>query len=407
MKDSSTDRDIRGIAVLLAAMAMIGPFAIDTYLPSLHDIGESLGATPLEVQQTLTAYLSMFSLMSLWHGAISDAVGRRRVVLVSLTIFMFACAASTFAARIEHLWLLRGVQGLSAGAGVIVSRAIVRDLFQGPAAQRLMSHITMMFAIAPAIAPVIGGYLQSGFGWRSIFVFMALMAAALLFACWRRLPETLPVERRQSLHPAYLLRSYWRIMSSPLFLAASLSMTCLFAGFFIYIMSAPEFLIGHLGLPETAFLWLFGPAMSGMVTGAWLSGKAAGRLPPQRTVLCGYLLVGLAALTNLGINLMWPPSLPLSILPIPLYTLGMALTMPTLTLMALDHFPEQRGMAASCQMFIQSIGNSLIAGLLAPIAWQSTLGLASAMGLLALLAALATTGYFTLERRYATGTSGV
>lgn len=391
-------RDIRGIAVLLAALTMIGPFAIDTYLPSLHDIGESLHATPLEVQQTLTAYLFMFSLMSLWHGAISDALGRRRVILASLAIFTLASATSLFATRIGHLWLLRGIQGFSAGAGVILSRAIVRDLFHGPAAQRMMSHMTMMFAIAPAAAPVIGGHLQASFGWRSVFAFMMLLAAALLFACWRHLPETLPIEQRQPLTPRHLLRTYWRIMTSPVFLAASLGLTCIFSGFFIYIMSAPAFLVRHLGVAETAFLWLFGPAMSGMLCGAWLSGKAAGRIPLHRTILYGYLLVGLAALLNLGLNLAWPPSLPLSILPIPIYTLGMALIMPSLTLLALDHFPQQRGTAASCQNFIQSMGSSLVAGLIAPIAWQSTIGLAVAMGTAAALAALATTAYFAMVR---------
>ena len=143
--------------------------AIDTYLPSFADIGASLSATPIEVQQTLTAYMLPFALMSLWHGAIADALGRRRVLLVSLALFALASAGCVFATRIEHLWVLRALQGISAGAGIVVSRAIVRDLYDGPEAQRLMSHISMMFALAPAIAPVIGGRLQQWFGWQSVF----------------------------------------------------------------------------------------------------------------------------------------------------------------------------------------------------------------------------------------------
>ena len=276
----------------------------------------------------------------------------------------------------------------------------MRDLFQGAAAQRLMSQITMMFAIAPAIAPLIGGYLQTWFGWRSVFVFLALMASALLFACWHHLPETLPVERRQSLHPAYLGRAYRKVMTSPVFLSASAALSFNFAGYFIYIMSAPAFLIVHLGVPETAFLWLFGPAMGGLVLGAWLSGRLAGKIRPQKTILYGYLVMGLAALLNVGVNLVIPPGLS-SILPIPLYTLGMSLTMPSLTLMTLERFPAQRGLAASCQMFIQSLNNSLIAGVIAPIAWQSTLSLSCAMGGLMLLGAIAATLHFWLIRRQA------
>ena len=159
-----------GVAVLLAFLAAIGPFAIDTYLPSFHDIGTSLHATPLQVQQTLSFYLLPFAVMALWHGAISDALGRRRVVLVSLALFALASFGCVFATRIEHLWLMRALQGITAGAGIVISRAIVRDLFDGPAAQRLMSRISMMFALAPIIAPLIGGYLQEWFGWRSVFL---------------------------------------------------------------------------------------------------------------------------------------------------------------------------------------------------------------------------------------------
>jgi DHA1 family bicyclomycin/chloramphenicol resistance-like MFS transporter len=121
----------RGMICLLAALAALGPFSIDTYLPSFHDIGTSLGATPLQVQQTLSAYLLPFALMTLWHGAISDALGRRRVILTTVALFALASAGCMFATRIEHLWLLRALQGMTAGAGMVVCRAIVRDLYDG------------------------------------------------------------------------------------------------------------------------------------------------------------------------------------------------------------------------------------------------------------------------------------
>ena len=378
----------RGIALLLASLASLGPFSIDTYLPSFHDIGVSLHATPLEVQQTLTAYLLSFAIMALWHGAIADALGRRRVILVTLTLFGLASACCVFATRIEHLWILRALQGMSAGAGIVISRAIVRDLFDGPAAQRLMSHITMMFAIAPAIAPVIGGRLQFWFGWRSVFVFMVLMTLTLWLACWRLLPETLPVERRQSLHGGYLARTYWKVLTSPVFPLACGGLAFNFAGFFIYVLSAPEFLMTHLGVAETGFLWLFGPAMTGLLAGSWLSGRFAGKISLRHTMLRGYVVMGGAVLLNIAINLLLPPSLPWSVLPIPFYTLGMSLVMPSLTLLSLDPFPDQRGLASSCQMFLQSIFNGLVAGVIAPALWGSTRTLAFGMGGLMLLGAI-------------------
>ena len=380
---SSSTPPPRGIALLLAGLSALGPFAIDTYLPSFADIGASLSATPIEVQQTLTAYLLPFAVMALWHGAISDALGRRRVVLVALACFALAMVGCLFATRIEHLWVLRALQGVTAGAGIVVSRAIVRDLFDGPEAHRLMSHITMMFAFAPALAPVIGGQLQALFGWRSVFAFLVLFSGAVWLACYRLLPETLPPEKRQPLHPGYLARTYTRVLTSPTFLSACGGLAFNFVGFFIYVMSAPVFLMRHLGVPETGFLWLFGPAMAGLMSGAWVSGRLAGHRSLRQTVAFGYAVMGGAALFNLILSFALPPGLPWSVLPIFCYTFGMSLAMPCLTLMALDQFPAQRGLAASCQMFLQASINSLAAGVLAPLLWDSTRTLA--LGMLALM----------------------
>jgi DHA1 family bicyclomycin/chloramphenicol resistance-like MFS transporter len=387
----------RGIALLLAALGAIGPFTIDTYLPAVHDITDTFQASSLQVQQTLTAYLFMFSIMSLWHGAISDAVGRRKVILVTLGLYTLSSIGCVFAARIGDLWLLRGLQGFSACASVVVSRAIVRDLFNGAQAQRLMSHIAMMFAIAPTIAPVIGGQLQNLFGWRSIFVFMVLLGSALSFSCWKWLPETLPQERRQSLHPVYLGKAYWKVMTSPVFLFACGGMAFNFGGYFLYIMSAPMFLMRHLGVAETGFLWMFGPAMLGLLMGSWWSGRLAGKLSPQRTILRGYQLTSIAVVFNLALNLAAPPSLPWSILPIFLYNLATSLTIPSLTLLALDCFPEQRGLASSCQMFLQSMCNVVVAGMIAPLAWGSALSLSIGMACMALTGAACAWRHYRLS----------
>ena len=380
----------RGIALLLASLSALGPFSIDTYLPSFHDIGASLHATPIEVQQTLSAYLLAFAVMTLWHGALSDRFGRRGIILWALALFGLASAGCAAATGIGQLWLWRALQGITAGAGIVIARAIVRDLYDGAAAQRLMAHITMMFALAPAVAPVIGGWLQAWFGWRSVFAFLVMATAALWIACWVLLPETLPPGRRQSLHPAYLGRTYVRVLTSPPFLFASAALALNFCGFFIYVLSAPVFLMHHLGVPETGFLWLFGPAMSGLMLGSGIASHLAGKRTAAATIAAGYAVMAVAALLNLGIALVWPPGLPWSVAPLFVYTLGMSLAMPNLTLFALDPFPEQRGMAASCQTFLQSGFNSLVAGLVAPAIWDSTLTLAAAMAVFLCFGGMAT-----------------
>ena len=370
---------VRGMALLLAALSAIGPFSIDTYLPSFHDIAAELGASQIEVQQTLSVYLLAFAVMTLWQGAISDRFGRRNVILIALAFFGIASVGCTLATNIGQLWFWRAIQGATAGTGVVVGRAIVRDLFDGAAAQRLMAQITMMFALAPAIAPVIGGWLQTLFGWRSVFAFLVLSTAVLWLTCWKLLPETLAPERRQSLHPAYLGKTYWKVMTSPPFLLACGAISLNFGGFFVYVLSAPVFLMTHLGISETGFLWLFGPAMGGLTFGSWLSGRFAGKISISQTIVRGYLFMGIAAAFNLGLNFALPPGLPWSVMPLFIYTTGMALSMPSLTIMALDPFAEQRGLAASCQTFFQSAFNSITAALIAPALWGSTLSLAWGM----------------------------
>ena len=385
--------------MLLAGLSSLGPFSIDAYLPSFPEIGQQLGASPLEVQQTLSAFLLSFSAMTLWHGAIADRFGRRRVILAALALFAFASGGCALASSIGQLWFWRGMQGISAGAGIVIGRAIVRDLFDGPEAQRLMSQITMMFAFAPAAAPVIGGWLHVGFGWRSVFLFLVLSTVALWLACWFWLPETLPPERRQSLHPAYLWRTYARVLSSPPFLLACAAISLNFCGFFIYVLSSPVFLMRHLGLPETAFLWLFGPAMCGLVCGSWISGRIAGKLSRARGILLGYGIMSCAALINLTLNLTLPAGIPWSVLPLFIYTSGMSIAMPALTLFALDPFPAQRGLAASCQTFFQSGFNGLVAALIAPLLWGSTLSLAAGMCGFLLAGGMAALGHRRLHPR--------
>ena len=250
----------RGLALLLAALSAIGPFAIDTYLPSFPDIAARLQATPLEVQQTLSAYLFAFAAMTLWHGAIADRFGRRRVILIALGLFALASLGCAFATSIGQLWFWRGLQGVTAGAGIIISRAIVRDLYDGAPAQRLMANISMMFALAPALAPLIGGWLQATWGWRSVFGFLVVASGLLLLLCMYHLQETLPPEKRQSLRPAYLLGAYRKIFSSPPFLFACAALSLNFNGFFLYVLSAPVFLMRHRTCRKLPFSGCSAPA---------------------------------------------------------------------------------------------------------------------------------------------------
>ncbi len=371
-------------AALLAAFSALGPFSIDAYLPAFAGIQTSLDATPLEIQQTLSAYLFAFGLMFLFHGALSDSFGRRPVILVALAIYTIASIGAALAASVHALIAWRIVQGLSVGAGMVVGRAMIRDLFGPEDAQRLMSVVTLFFGLAPAVAPVIGGWLFVGLGWRSVFWFLAGLGVLLVGVGWRYLPETHGVASRQPFHPVALLKGYEEVGIHARFLLLSLPAGFNFNAFFLYIVSAPVFLGEHLRLGPQEYAWLFLPCILGIMAGAYFSGRAAGRHSPAETVKRAYAFMVTAASVNLAYAFAMPPSIPWAVVPIMVYGIGFAMAMPSISLITLDLFPTRRGMAASLQGFVSGMVNTLTAGIIAPALFHDTRWLA--IGMAAMLA---------------------
>jgi MFS transporter, DHA1 family, multidrug resistance protein len=375
------------LVVLIAALAMLGPFSVDAYLPAFPDIGRDLGVPPLAVQQTLSAFLFAYAFMMLWHGALSDALGRRPIVIISLVVYAVATLGCAISGNIQSLWLFRALQGVTAGAGLVVGRAIIRDKFHGAEAQRLMSQITLVFAAAPALAPVVGGVLLNTLGWRSIFWLLLALVIALLLWSIKQLPETLPPNARQSLDPRSQWKNYTSVLRHPDFLLLAMIPTLNFAAFFVYIASAPLFLIDLLGVSSYGFAWLFLPMISGVMIGALVSGRIAGLVSPGRTVRMGYMLM----FTGVGLELAaaWfvAPSVPWHVFPIMIYTMGSSIVMPTVTLLLLDLFPTMRGLASSLQGFLHFALAALNAGTIAPFLAHSLKALASGMAGFTLLSA--------------------
>ncbi|MEW6707221.1 MAG: multidrug effflux MFS transporter [Pseudomonadota bacterium] len=366
------------LAFLLACLGMLGPFSIDTYLPAFTGIARSLEATPVQMQQTLSAYLFGFAVMNLFHGALSDSFGRRPVVLWGMAVFTLASIGSALSQSIGQLVLMRALQGMSAGAGIVVSRAIIRDMFPPADAQRVMSQVTIYFGIAPAIAPMVGGFLYVHVDWHAIFWFLALVGAALWVANWRLLPETLHATQRQSFHPKPLLKGYWQLGSSPRFLMLALASGIPFNGMFLYVLSAPVFLGEHLQLAPQQFFWFFCLTIGGIMGGAYFSGRLAGKIKPKHQIRHGFLIMLLVSLANLALNLLLEPSPWWALFPIAIFAFGWALMVPVVTLMVLDLAPDRRGMASSLQAFVGSMANGFVAGVISPLVMHSTVALATA-----------------------------
>jgi DHA1 family bicyclomycin/chloramphenicol resistance-like MFS transporter len=326
--------------------------------------------------------------MNLFHGAISDSVGRRPVVLAGMAVFGLASAGCALSGSIGELVLWRTLQGMSAGAGVVCSRAIIRDMFPAHEAQRMMSQVTLFFGVAPAVAPMIGGLLFVHAGWRAIFWFLVAVSACLLVAQWRLLPETLHRTARQSFHPVVLLRGYAQLSTSRTFLALAFAAGIPFNAVFVYILSAPVFLGEHLHLAPTQFFWCFCCAVGGIMGGAFWSGRLAGRIRPRQQARRGFIIMGAATVLNLALNWLLPPSAFWALPLLTLLALGWSLMTPVATLLALDQVPERRGMASSLQACLASLANSILAGLVVPLVMHSMKALAltsAAMMLIGLL----------------------
>lgn len=373
------------LAVLLACLGMLGPFAIDTYLPAFTGIAESIAATPVQMQQTLSVYLVGFAVMSLFHGALSDSLGRRPVVLTGVAVFTLASIGCALAQTIGQLVFFRLLQGLSTGAGIVVSRAVIRDMFLPADAQRVMSQVTIFFGIAPAVAPIVGGFLYVHVGWHAIFWFLALVGVALWIANWRLLPETLHASARQPFNARNLLRGYWQLGSSARFMLLVLASGVPFNGMFLYVLAAPVFAGEHLGLAPQQFFWLFLCTIGGIMVGAWWSGRLAGKLAPARQIRRGFRIMVSVSVVNVAANLLWPAQAWWALPLIGFFSLGWALMVPVVTLMVLDLAPDRRGMASSFQASIASAANALVAGLLVPLVMHSTVALAFAsLGLMSI-----------------------
>jgi len=390
----------RRLAPLLAALAMFGPFSIDTIFPAFPAIARELNASPFAMQQTISVYMIAYALMSLFHGPLSDSLGRRRVILAGVAVFALASIGCALAGSIGSLLGFRAFQGISAGAGLIVGRAIIRDCFDGADAQRLMATVSMIFGIAPAIAPIVGGWVVAFAHWPMIFWLLAAFAAALWLACLAWLPETHPRERRVPLSMDELAATYRRIGADRAFLPLALAGTLNFNALFVYIASAPAFVLNLLKLDAQNFAWLFIPAISGMMIGAFASGRLAGKLSAAATVRLGYMIMLAASAINVATALALPETrLPWSVLPIGLHAIGIGINFPTLTLLLLDRFPHHRGAVSSVQAFVSLVISAAVAGAISPMLSDSALKLALGAGLATLFGFMSWRVYRKIETR--------
>jgi DHA1 family bicyclomycin/chloramphenicol resistance-like MFS transporter len=368
------------LAVLIGGLSMVSPFSIDTFFPAFHAMERALQVSALQLQQVITAYMVPFAFASLVHGPLSDAVGRRPVMIWGMVLYTVGSVACTVAPNYQMLLAARMLQGATAGVGVVIGRAIVRDLYSGANAQRLMNLTTMIFSLAPAIAPIIGGWAHVAFGWRAVFAVMVVCGIIFSGASWWKLPETHPPAARIPFNSRNLVSTSWTVLRHREFLMLALTAAINFSSIACYIGSAPAIVEKHWGMSETSYAALFLPVITGILFGATVSRRIAGRMDLTRQVRVGLAVTFAAALTRVLLHLLFDP------IPIPLQQVlllcsafGAQFAFPVLTLRMLDLFPAARGTAASAQSFVALLVTAFTLGVIAPkvldhlawIAWTS------------------------------------
>lgn len=382
--------------VLLALLGMFGPFSIDTAFPAFQQMGADFSASESSMQLVVSAYLGAFAMMSLFHGPLSDAIGRKPVMVTGAAVYALASIGCALSPSLPVLLAFRILQGMSAGAGTIVSRTVVRDLFEGARAQRLMSTIAMIFGLGPALAPIVGGWLLLAGPWPLVFWFLCIFGAVIAVAVLVLLPESHPPHRRTPVDVRSIIRGVVTVAKMRRFQVLSAASAFSFAGQFLYIGAAPIFVVTLLGKGAQDFWILFVPMVAGMVLGSFTNGRLAGRVSGDRLIIGGQAVALTGAVTGCVLAAIPVTAvLPWAVVGPTAIAFGTGISLPVYQLALLDAVPHARGTAASVSTFLMLVLNATLTAVVVPIAATSLLRLAAtSLALLVLGTAL-----FHLYRR--------
>ncbi len=372
---------------LLSALPAVGLFSSSAYLPSLPAMARDFGVPIGQVQLTVTAYLAAMAAFMLVVGPWSDRVGRRRVGLITLVVFMLGSVAAWWANSITTLIVARMVQGIGASGGMVLSRSMVRDAMNDVDAARASAHLGMSIAIAPIVAPMVGGLVQQSFGWRANLLLFAVMGGVLCVGAVRGLVETLPPERRHP-HGGFmsLVRGYVQLLRAKRFMANTLPVAIGALAIFAYNTQAPVLLIGDLHVSAAAFGIYGAMPPIGYVLGNFITSQIAGRVAQRRLIESGCVLIVSAGVLVAVLSAMFGPVAPLIALPMMLFGLGNGLVMPTATLRSMSVAPTLVGSSSALSSCLRMGAGSLGSLLVVSLPVRSAFGIGTLVGLMGLMA---------------------
>lgn len=361
------------LTLLLAALSAIGPLSTDMYLPSMPDIADKLFTSSAEVQLTISSYLVGFAVGQIVYGPVSDRHGRKPVLMASMIIYFLATVWCAFATSIEMLIVARFMQALGGCGGIVLARAVVRDLYAGNRAGREMSVIGAVMALAPVVAPIIGGVVQSSFGWRGVFVVMAVGGAANVAAVWLLLPETNTQRTAEPISIRSILTSYRIVARNPVYLAYLAMSSAIYAGLFAWLSGSAFVLQGIYGLTPFQFGFVFAIGSAGFLIGSFIAARIVGRLGLDGVLGVGGCCAAAGGLGMLASVALGIPSSYAIVIPVAVYLAGLGMVLPQSIAGALTPFPERAGAASSLFGFVQqtlaAVCGALVGMLLGHAAW--------------------------------------
>lgn len=377
------------LTALLAGLSAIGPLTTDMYLPSLPDIADGLRASTAEVQSTISAYLVGFAIGQIIYGPVSDRHGRKPVLLAALVLYSVASLVCALSSSVQMLIAARSLQAIGGCGGIVLARAIVRDLYSGARAGRELSLIAAVMALAPVLAPIAGGALQTGFGWRAIFFTLTVAAFGGVLVVWLLLPETLSRRAAEPVSVSSIARSYGIVARNPAYLAYLALASASYAGLFAWISGTSFVLQNLFGLSPLVFSLAFSVGSLGYMAGSSLSARLSQRLGLDGVIGVGSVLTALGGLGMLAAVALGTRSAGALVMCMAVYLAGMGMVLPQSLAGALTPFPERAGAASSLLGFVQQSAAALLGAvvgiLLGQTAWPLAAGVAFAGGLTFLL----------------------